>query len=202
MSQYPDLHPLFASSTMHVQKIENSLHFSNVITYDYVEAEGTKDSYYNFLKLSKNYDREVQLYWENLQLFLDKEVNLVNDREAFQSITHCNIYFRSPTQPFVQWVVNFKGTAQTGTNTYENEVDPESLTYPIYSLYVVHPPLKILSIESSMQFNVNKQSGIIEYYGEIGDTLEGFEKITFDNLVYSFHKKNHTNQNRAPPFKS
>ena len=59
-------------------------------------------------------------------------------------------------------------------------MDPESLTYPIYSLYVVHPPLKINSIESSMQFNVNKQSGIIEYYGETGDTLEGVEKIIFD----------------------
>ncbi len=29
-----------------------------------------------------------------------------------------------------------------------------------------------------------------------------FEQITFDNFVYSFHKKNHTNQNRAPPFTS
>ena len=27
-----------------------------------------------------------------------------------------------------------------------------------------------------------------------------FEEITFKHLVYSFHKKNHTNQNRAPPF--
>ena len=119
------------------------------------------------------------MYWDNLQNFLDEEVNLINGKPAIQTIKHCNIYFRKKEQPFVQWIIDFQGKFKSGRNRYENEVEPETLTYPIYSLYIFHPPLQILSVQSSMQYNLNKKQGIIEYYGEIGNLLEGYENIIF-----------------------
>ena len=49
---------------------------------------------------------------------------------------------------------------------------------------------------------------IVDDHSVSGDIVEvvkdvdlcKFEKITYNHLVYSFHAKNHTNQNRAPPF--
>ena len=38
---------------------------------------------------------------------------------------------------------------------------------------------------------------VVDRYVDV-DLLK-FEQIIFNNLIYSFHKKNHTNQNRAPP---
>jgi len=41
---------------------------------------------------------------------------------------------------------------------------------------------------------------IIDEFQEV--KLVKFEEITLANLVYTFHKKDHANQNRAPPFNS
>lgn len=178
MSYYSDLKPIFASSIMHVIESAEKVKFFNTITYDYIDA-GTTDNYYNFLKISKNFNQEITLAWDNLQIFLDQEQNLINDHESLQLIKHCNIYFRDKKHPFIQWLVEFEGDLITGTNVYANYVSSEHLTYPIYSLYNFHQPLKIINIKSSLDFNLNKSNGIIEYYGETGDELEGEEIIEY-----------------------
>lgn len=178
MSVYPDLIPIFASSIMHVSIVQDTLKFYNTITYDYLD-EAKSGNYYDFLKIRKNFNQEIDIAWENLQKFLDQEHNSLNKQNAPQKVKHCNIYFRDNQHPFIQWIVEFEGNRKEGNNEYINLVAPEHLTYPIYSLYYFHKPLKILEIYSSLTYNLNERDGIIEYYGETGDELEGEEKIVF-----------------------
>ena len=190
MSIYPNLQPIFASSIMHVHQIGTSLKFSNVITYDYQDQTQSNnkqdkcdkcDNYYNYVQDTTNYNQEIQLYWENLQHFLDIEINLVNSAQAIQTIKHCSINFRTKSFPFVQWLVEFEGVSKIGLNVYENEVDPERFEYPIYSLYIFHLPLVIKEVNSTMQYSLDQNQGIIEYYGDRGTLLEGYESITFSS---------------------
>jgi hypothetical protein len=184
MSIYPNLQPIFASSIMHVHQIGNKVKFSNVITYDYqdqIQPGNKLKSYYNFVQDTTNYNQEIQIYWESLQHFLDIEINLINSAPAAQTIRHCSINFRTKAFPFVQWLVEFEGKTKMGLNNYENEVDPERFEYPIYSLYIFHQPLVIKEVKSTMQYNLNQKQGILEYYGDTGELLEGYESISFSN---------------------
>ena len=180
MSLYDQLSPIFASSIMHVVLVKNEIKYLNTITYDYVDNRGMKsDNFYEFLKISKNFDREVEIAWKNLQNFMDDEENLINNQISNQTVKHCNIFFRDMQHPFFQWSVEFSCTLIKGMNEYVNFVTPETLQYPIYALYHYHQPLKIDSIHSSMKYNLNPSHGIIEYYGDIGDELSGEESIRF-----------------------
>ncbi len=186
MSHYPNLEPIFASSIMHVITIPGKVKFLNTITYDYKDLTSNPHlgqdgyrSYYDFLKISKNFNEELNLAWNNMQTFLNEEENFINQIEASQHVKHCNIYFRDAEHPFIQWLIEFEGPLKKGDNVYFNVIPPETLTYPIYSIYSFQPPLQVAEVVSSMKFNLNKSQGIIEYYGETGDELEGEEEITF-----------------------
>jgi hypothetical protein len=72
-----------------------------------IGSASTIQHYVDFLQVPGNYDRELFLYWNNLQDFLDEEQNLVNGLDAKQQVTACSIVFPDQRHPRVQWVVEF-----------------------------------------------------------------------------------------------
>ena len=181
MSEYQNLKPIFASSVMRISKKESKLKFSNTITYDYLDLEKGKTwkNYKDFLNNPANYNSELQLYWNNLQMILDQEINKINQEEVFLKIIHCTIQFHDITHPYVQWIVEFEGNYVDGKNIYENFVDDDILEYPIYSLYLFEKPLTVKKVDTSLEYNIGKSSRIVEYFGEPNDKLEGYEAIIF-----------------------
>ncbi|HMF30228.1 MAG TPA: hypothetical protein VKK79_02345 [Candidatus Lokiarchaeia archaeon] len=205
MSEYAFLTPLFASSVMYVT---TGGHFLHRIVYDYVDKgkQGQKGSlgtkkfieapvqaklvsnrrqsphssfYIDFLENQSNYEKEIDLYWNNLQDFLGEEKNLVNGVEVKQEITACSIHFRDRRHPFVQWVVEFAGPVREGPNTYENFIEPEELEYPIQSTYIFEPPLVVSTVETSLNYQILRDGHIVEFSGETGRKLGSYEKIEF-----------------------
>ena len=96
MSEYQNLTPIYAASSMFIQQRGQFLHFVNRIIYDYKDlgSQGKFNSYYDFLNIKEHFSQEVNLYWANLQNFLDLEINTINNVAAPQQIIHCNIVFR------------------------------------------------------------------------------------------------------------
>ena len=183
MSEYQNqnLKPIFASSVMRISKKESKLKFSNTITYDYLDIEKDKiwENYKEFLNNPTNYNSELQLYWNNLQTILNQEINKINGEEVSLNVIHCTIQFHDKSHPYVQWIVEFEGNYVDGKNIYENFVDDEILSYPIYSLYLFEKPLAVKKIDTSLKYKLGESSRIVEYFGELNDKLEGYEAIIF-----------------------
>ncbi len=183
MSEYIGLEPRYATSQMRItaNSRDYKLNFNNLITYYYEDFQNDPDwaSYRDYLKSEENYQREISTYWENLQMFLDEETNIVNGEEVKLRIIHTNIIFPRKETPLVQWTVEFDGPLNEGINTYENMIEEEVLEYPVYSLYIFEKPMKVKTVESTLEYILDPNKRIIEYYGSVRDVLGEYEKIQF-----------------------
>ncbi|WP_371805899.1 hypothetical protein [Candidatus Lokiarchaeum ossiferum] len=181
MKEYPNLKPIFASSTMHVWFDNKKVQFSNNIIYDYLDLRNNSSwkSFKHFLAEPKNYEQEITTNWNNLQMFLDQERNIINGIDVNLKVQHCGIQFRDQFHPFVKWIVEFEGPGHFGTNNYENIIEQEILEYPIYSLYIFDKSTRVMEVTSSISYEINPNRRIIEYFGQKGDILNGYEKISF-----------------------
>jgi hypothetical protein len=182
MSEYPDLIPIHASSTMHVTNKAGVVTFTNNMIYNYLDSKKNPSltGYKEFLDSIDNYDAEISLYWENLQMFLDEEINKINGKEVSLNIQHCTIQFRDETHPFVQWIIEFLAPSHFGSNSYENLIEKERLLYPINSIYIFDESMIVLDVETSLNYEISENKHIIEYFGSKGETLSGYESIEFE----------------------
>lgn len=203
MSDYPGLKPVYAAATMYISA---GGRFSQVLVYDYKDSgellPGTESSgkfirtklpsasergrrtnprmtYERFLKDPHNYEKEIKIYWGNMQDFLDEEKNLINGEEVHLEVVDCTINFRDKFRPYVQWVIEFTGKLHEGDNNYENYVESEVLEYPIRSTYIFEPPLKVTKVATTLKNEILKDGHLVEYHGETGELLSPYEKIEF-----------------------
>ncbi|OLS14289.1 MAG: hypothetical protein RBG13Loki_2091 [Promethearchaeota archaeon CR_4] len=203
MSEYPGLKPTYATAVMY---ISTAGHFSQILVYDYQDLcefpprsenlgkfirtklpsptvrghrSRPKITYKSFLEDSRNYEKEIRLYWENMQEFLDEEKNIINGEVVRLEVVDCTINFRGKMHPFVQWLIEFTGTLHEGENCYENYVESEVLEYPIHSTYILEPPLKATKVTTSLEYHILKDGHIVEYHGETGAVLSPHEKLDF-----------------------
>ncbi len=203
MSEYPNLKPIYATAVMYISAAG---HFNQVLVYDYRDLgelspgtessgkfiraklpsaaergrrSGPRMSYKRFLQGPKNYEKEIKLYWGNMQDFLDDEKNLVNGEVVRLEVVDCCISFREKMLPFVQWVIEFTGKLHDGENSYENYVESEPLEYPIQSTYILESPLKATKVSTTLEYQILKDGHLIEYHGETGALLSTYEKLIF-----------------------
>ncbi len=182
MSQYPNLKPISASSIMNISNNNEQIHFLNCITYDYQDNGNNEEwkDYYSYLLIPENYALEFNLYKCNLQEFLNKEKNKINGENVRLNVIDCYISFRDHNHPFVQWIIEFEGNRlKDQVNTYENIIEPETIEYPIFSLYIFQPTFVVTDIISSIQHKLNSAKRIIQFSGDKGDSLNGYEAISF-----------------------
>ncbi len=194
---------MYAAAVMHISA---GGRFSQVLVYDYKDLgelpPGTESSgkfiraklpsaaergrranpritYERFLKDPQNYEKEIKLYWGNMQDFLDEEKNLINGEEVRLEVIDCTINFRDKFRPYVQWVIEFAGKLHRGENNYENYVESEVLEYPITSTYIFEPPLKVTKVATTLKYQILKEGHLVEYHGETGELLSPYEKLEF-----------------------
>lgn len=176
-TEYNALIPIYACSRMFINRIG---HFSHVMEYDYKD-EGQKTAfgsdYYAYLQNKQNYTKEVSSIQEKLQYYLDNEHNFINKIPVHQKISLCSIQFRARNLPFVQWVIDFEGKFHKGVNIYENEIELEILEYPIYALYILETPLKIIDVKTHLALTIDSSRQFLEFRGNIGDKLGPKESI-------------------------
>lgn len=178
---YSELQPTYASSVMHVFIAGTKIKFTNIISYDYIDLLGNEayKSYFEYVAEDTRYSEEIDIYWANLQYFLDHEINKINGKGVNLDIVNCSLDFRERFHPYVQWIIKFEGDVCEGENIYENEIEAETLDYPISSVYILEPPLTISSVDSRLDYDFKAETGIIEYYGEKGRKVGPYEAIKF-----------------------
>jgi len=166
---------------MNIQQRGHTLHFLNRIIYDYKDlgSQGKFKSYFDFVQAGDHFSQEITLYWENLQSFLDLEINRINEVAASQKIIHCNIHFRDKCQPSVQWTIEFEGPCQEGLNLYESITESEPLDYPITAFYYFPPPFQVVKVSSSLPHEIYASGHILEFVGKQGDLTGKYDAISF-----------------------
>ncbi len=173
MSEYPELTPLSAFAIMH---ITTNGFFNNIVQYHYLDSQ---EGYAEFLQDPLNYNKEISLYWDNLQDFLDEEKALVNDEEVYLKIVDCDVFFPQSERPCVQWIIQFEGKLHSGTNVYENFVEPDTLEYPIDSIYILEPPMKCLDVHTRLEHRFQNENQMVVFHGDKGLTIGKHEKFLF-----------------------
>jgi len=181
MIGYDKLIPTHASSVIVISKTG---WFQDTIIYDYLDENTIKSKikqsdYFQYLQQEKNFQREIDVYWENLQSFLDEETNIVNDTKVKLNIVDCDIFFHDRSHPYVQWTVEFKGNFHPGINIYENMIEPEVLEYPINSKYILESPMEFIEIKSSLSYELQANNRILSFSGDKGKKLEAHERLKF-----------------------
>ena len=81
--------------------------------------------------------------------------------------------------PLLNGSVEFKGELVLGTNIYENIIDPETLTYPIDSVYVFDARLEVVDINSHLLSEISSNRRVIEYHGNVGKKVGPREILRF-----------------------
>ena len=181
MSEYTNLKPIYGSSIMFITPdIANlKIYFKNIIIYDYFDVYDGYENYMEYLEDPIKFQQEIDMYWKNMQYFLDHEVNKVNEKDVALHVSNTNIMFRKDNLPYVQYTVEFQGDLETGLNVYENHISEDVLDYPIHSQYILNTPLKIIKVQSNLDYEITDSNQIVEYYGEKGDSLSNYEAIFF-----------------------
>jgi len=191
---------------MSIMHISVAGHFTEVLVYDYKDVGDLPPSaqssgkfvraklpspgergrrnhprltYDRFLQDLQNYEREIKIYWGNMQDIFDEEKDIINGETVHLSVIDCTIHFRDKLHPYVQWIVEFAGKLHEGENIYENLIESEVLEYPIHSTYILEPPLKVTEVVTTLKYQILKDGHFIEYHGETGEKLSPYEKLQF-----------------------
>ena len=176
--------PIFWTSVL---TITNEGYFHQVLTYDYSESTGR---YFNKIQSERDfYVNELRNIRVNMQNFLDDCPNWVNDEEVRPKVLDADIDFRSSSNPFFYWVIQFRGEFQEGINEYKSTIEEEKLEYAINSTYIFEPPLMPLDAKSKMNFDVDRKKRIIRYWASAGDIVGPTEIITFKQFWFFLELK-------------
>jgi len=181
MIGYDKLIPIHAASIITISK---SGWFQDTILYDYVDQNclhpnKKNANYMTYLQHENNYQQEIDVYWSNLQTFLDEETNIINETKVKLNIIDCDIFFHDSAHPYVQWTVEFKGIFHPGINIYENFVEPEILEYPINSKYILESPMEFSEIKSSLSYELQSHNRVVSFSGDKGKKLDAHERLKF-----------------------
>ncbi len=166
--------PMHASSFF---SLSGDGEFHQLLHYDYYDPEGF---YLELGRNDKDFLEEIQKLWANMQGYLEEEWNKVNGKMVYPQVKFCDIQFRGNyVNPFIIWIITFKGEFQKGINVYETKTDEEELEYDCYVNWQF--PInckKIIKVETEMYYDIFGNQIVL--WGEKGMKIGGFEQIRFE----------------------
>jgi hypothetical protein len=163
--------PVYASSFF---SLAQDGEFHQMLQYDYYDP----DRYYANLK-DEEFSAEVKKLWGNMQDYLEEETNKVNGKLVYPEVKICDIQFRGrAVNPFIMWLITFKGMFKTGINVYETITDEEELEYDCYATWQFPEKTEIKEVESKLYFDIFGSRIIL--WAEKGMRIGGFERIRFE----------------------
>ena len=164
--------PVYASSFF---SVSSEGEFHQFLQYDYYDPKG----YYTHLA-EEEVSKEVQTCWANMQGYLEEETNKVNGKMVYPEVDFCDIQFHgSWKNPFIVWVITFRGEFQSGINVYETRTDEEKLEYDCYVIWQFpRTTKKILAVDTKLYHDI--LGNRIVLWGDKGMTIGGKEFIRFE----------------------
>jgi len=163
--------PIYASSFFSVSRDGE---FHQILQYDYYDQD-----YYYFNLNDKEFSEEIRKLWSNMQSYLEEEINTVNGKRTYPAVKICDIQFRGRgEQPYIFWIITFKGAFQKGVNIYETITEKEVLEYDCYAAWQFPEKTTITEIKSELYYDIFESR--ILFWAEKGMAIGGAERIRFE----------------------
>ena len=139
--------PLHASSFFSVSR---NGEFHQLLQYDYADP----DRFYSSMPRT-DFLTEIRKLWLNMQGYLEDETNKVNGSMVYPKVEFCDIQFRGKAEnPFIVWVITFRGDFNRGLNKYETKTDEEELEYDCYAIWQFPVNSKITKVDTKMFYDI------------------------------------------------
>ncbi|MHA1821425.1 MAG: hypothetical protein ACTSU2_04715 [Promethearchaeota archaeon] len=168
------LKPIFGNSILYISS--RGL-FSQILTFDFYNED---QKYFEKIQNERIfYENELETIKTNMQNILDNCVHKINGELVFPEVVEVEIDFKTRSIPYFFWVINFKAELKKGVNIYSADIDEEQLDYNINSIYIFEPPIKPLSVVTSIHYEINEERGIIKYWANKNDWVGPREVIRF-----------------------
>ena len=166
--------PIHASSFF---SISRDGEFHQLLQYDYYDPD---EFYFKLERDKKALTEEIRKLWMNMQGYLEDEVNKINGRIVYPEVKFCDIQHRGRRKnPYIIWIITFKGDFQTGINIYETKTDEEALEYDCYAMWQFPRECKkIIQVESKLYYDIFGNRIIL--WGNKGMKIGGYERIQFE----------------------
>lgn len=152
--------------------------FHQLLQYDYYDPQG----YYSKLIESKDdFAKEIRKLWLNMQGYLEEETNKINQTKVYPQVKFCDIQHRGMREnPFITWIISFKGEFQEGINVYETQTEEEQLEYDCYAIWEFPQNTKILKVQTKLYYDIFGNRIIL--WADKDMVIGGYEKIRFEFL--------------------
>ena len=148
--------------------------FHQLLQYDYYDPKG----YYSKLG-REEFAEEIRKLWLNMQGYLEEETNKINQKRVYPQVKFCDIQHRGRREnPFITWIISFKGEFDQGLNIYETQTEEEQLEYDCYAMWEFPQNTKILKVQSKLYFDIFGNRIILWAVKDM--KIGGFERIRFE----------------------
>jgi len=168
-----DLKPIHAQGFFIVSR--NGL-ITQIVRFDYYDP---KAYYKQLYHKPQEYEREIEKLYSNMQQALDEERVYINGERVYPKVQLVNIEHNGfEDNPYITFIINFKGKFRKGINVYENYYEDTVAEYD-YEVYWVFPQrFEIVEVVSSSDYDV-VDGRIVYLWSRRGDRIKGYERIVF-----------------------
>ncbi len=167
--------PVYAEGFFHLRRTGL---VDQVVVFDYYDPDRY---YYRVLRHKLRLKQEKENLMNNMQYYLDMERVLINGKDANPRVIHVDIGLRGkPENPYIVFLIEFKGELVRGLNTYENIYEEEVAEYP-YTVYWIFPE-DSAPVEAEVGVPYRIAGRILYFHVPRGTHVGGYEKIVFEIL--------------------
>ena len=148
--------------------------FHQIVIYEYIDTEG------EFARaLETRPDVELENMKNNMQSFLDEELEKINGMVSKPKVVSVNAGFRgSLRRPFVEFLINFRGGLIKGDNVYENIYEPEITAYDYGVAWIFPQDFEVVEADVGVGYEVEPKN-VLRFSVRRGFKTPGYEKIVF-----------------------
>ncbi len=173
MKKGDDIIPIHAQGFFIVSR--NGL-VTQIVRFDYYDTKGYYSQLYH---KPQDYQKEILRLQNNMQQALDEEKVFINKERVYPKVQLVNIEHNGfEDNPYITFIIQFKGKLTKGLNTYENYYEDTIAEYD-YEVYWVFPPRsEVIEVVSSSDYDVI-DNRIVYLWSRKGDKIKGYEKISF-----------------------
>jgi len=166
--------PIYAQGYFHVHR---SGLIDQIIIYDYWDPGRVYES---IIKDKKKLSEEINKLASNMQMFLDMEKVIINDKETHPVVVDVDIGLRGrPELAFIVFHIVFYGSLTPGVNKYVNIYEEEVVEYD-YDVYWFFPEkTRVLKADLGVPHRVSGDGRVLFFHVEKGTRINGRETIIF-----------------------
>jgi len=153
--------------------VTKSQGINEILEFTYYDEE---EYFPKILHNQKDFEREVNTLWSNMQHFLDKEKIVINGEHIMPEVTFVDVIPRGiSTVTTIIYHIAMPANIISGDNVFETWTDEESTEYDFDIVWIFPTKCTIKEVLSKLDFEIFENKLLL--WARKGDVVGGYEKI-------------------------